>query len=46
VDVDVLDLAERGELNMVEALIVDQLALVPWKNCQNALTHDRVMFYL
>jgi hypothetical protein len=29
VDVDVLDLAERGELNMVEALIVDQLALVP-----------------
>jgi hypothetical protein len=29
VDVDVLDLMERGELNMAEALIVDQLALVP-----------------
>jgi hypothetical protein len=29
VDVDALDLAERGELNMAEALIVDQPALIP-----------------
>jgi hypothetical protein len=29
VDVDALDLAERGELSMAEALIVDQPALIP-----------------
>lgn len=46
VEVDALDLAEWGELNIAEALIVDQLALGTMKELPNALTHDWVMFHL